>query len=140
MWSVVGFVVPAGIVFVGFILFAVCLVIFTGFMGFVFFAFAVLFVVFCFSFVFCLGGDPVFVWLVALLFGFFGILLPPFCLNFTIVPVALLSLLAQLGVIGTPLPLALFLLIFRVVCIIVFFLVGMLSFPVVVAGFVPFVV
>lgn len=105
--DLVGKVFPAGNVLLGVIAYVVGMMVFTMIMGNAFAAFTVITAGIGVPFVFALGGDPVIAGALAMTAGYSGTLLTPMAGNFNVLPVALLEMEDEYGVIKSQLPMAL---------------------------------
>ena len=92
-------VVPTGNIFVGIVIYAIGMVIFTMIMGNAFAAFIVITAGIGVPFVFSLGADPIVAGALAMTAGCCGTLLTPMAANFNTLPVALLDMKDPNGVI-----------------------------------------
>lgn len=97
--GIVGKIVPEGNIYIGIIVYAIGMVLFTMIMGNAFAAITVMTVGIGGPFVLALGGDPVTIGMLALTVGYCGTLLTPMAANFNIVPVAILDMKNRFSVI-----------------------------------------
>ena len=114
--SMAGAVIPSGSIFLGVLLYAFGMVVFTMIMGNAFAAFPVMAAAIGVPILIQAdGGNPAVVGAVGMLAGFCGTLMTPMAANFNIVPAALLELKSQYGVIRAQIPTAIPLLIANIV-------------------------
>ncbi|RQN00043.1 hypothetical protein COR53_01900 [Staphylococcus pettenkoferi] len=102
---------PEGSHFVGSIAYILGMVLFTMLMGNAFAAFTVITASIGIPFVIAQGGDPVIAGALAMTGGFCGTLITPMAANFNTLPVALLEMKDEFGVIKAQLPVALLLIV-----------------------------
>jgi uncharacterized membrane protein len=107
-------IVPEGNVFVGIVIYAVGMVLFTMIMGNAFAAFSVITVGIGVPFVLKYGLDPNVVGMLALTCGYCGTLMTPMAANFNIVPVAILEMKDKYGVIKKQVPIAIIMLVVQI--------------------------
>ena len=107
-------IVPEGNVFVGIVIYAVGMVLFTMIMGNAFAAFSVITVGIGVPFVLKYGLDPNVVGMLALTCGYCGTLMTPMAANFNIVPVAILEMKDKYGVIKKQIPIAIIMLVVQI--------------------------
>lgn len=105
--DLVGKIFPAGNILLGVTAYVVGMMLFTMIMGNAFAAFTVITAGIGVPFVFALGADPVIAGALAMTAGYSGTLLTPMAGNFNILPVALLEMDDEYGVIKAQLPIAL---------------------------------
>jgi len=105
--DLIGIVFPAGSAFMGSLAYVLGMMIFTMIMGNAFAAFTVITAGIGVPFVFAIGGDPVIAGALAMTAGYCGTLITPMAGNFNILPVALLEMKEEYGVIKAQLPIAL---------------------------------
>lgn len=105
--ELVGKIFPAGNVLLGVTAYVLGMMLFTMIMGNAFAAFTVITAGIGVPFVFALGADPVIAGALAMTAGYSGTLLTPMAGNFNILPVALLEMDDEYGVIKAQLPIAL---------------------------------
>ena len=105
--GLVGTVFPAGSAFMGSLAYVLGMMLFTIIMGNAFAAFTVITAGIGVPFVFAIGGDPVIAGALAMTAGYCGTLLTPMAGNFNVLPVALLEMKEEYGVIKAQLPIAL---------------------------------
>lgn len=108
-------VFPAGNHLLGVILYCVAMVIFTMVMGNAFAAFAVITAGIGIPFVVAQGGNPAVVAALGMTSGYCGTLMTPMAANFNFLPVALLEMKDNLGVIKQQFPIALTLLVVQII-------------------------
>ncbi len=114
--SMAGAIIPSGSIFLGVLLYAFGMVVFTMIMGNAFAAFPVMAAAIGVPILIQAdGGNPAVVGAVGMLAGFCGTLMTPMAANFNIVPAALLELKSQYGVIMAQIPTAIPLLIANIV-------------------------
>lgn len=106
-------VVPKGNIFIGIVLLAVGMVIFTMIMGNSFASITVMLVGVGYPFVLSYGVDPV-IGMVALTCGSCGTLMTPMAANFNMVPVNILEMKDKYGVIKNQIVVSLILLVFQI--------------------------
>ncbi|MEY8308346.1 DUF979 domain-containing protein [Erysipelotrichaceae bacterium 51-3] len=97
--QVVGNIIPEGNVTVGIIVYAIGMMLFTMIMGNAFAAITVMTVGIGYPFVLAYGANPTVIGMLALTCGYCGTLCTPMAANFNTVPVALLNMKKQFGVI-----------------------------------------
>lgn len=105
--ELVGRIFPAGNILLGVTAYVLGMMLFTMIMGNAFAAFTVITAGIGVPFVFALGADPVIAGALAMTAGYSGTLLTPMAGNFNILPVALLEMDDEYGVIKAQLPIAL---------------------------------
>lgn len=113
-------IIPDGNVVVGIIVYAIGMAVFTMIMGNAYGAITVMTVGIGAPFVLSLGADPTIVGALALTCGFCGTLMTPMAANFNIVPVAILDMKDEYGVIKKQIPIALIMLVVQI-CYMIFF-------------------
>jgi len=116
----VGGIIPEGNVVVGIIIYAIGMALFTMIMGNAFAAITVMTVGIGFPFVLAYGANPVIIGMLALTSGYCGTLMTPMAANFNIVPVAMLDMKSNYGVIKQQFYIALPVLLFQIIFMIVF--------------------
>ncbi|KAI4448086.1 hypothetical protein C823_002605 [Eubacterium plexicaudatum ASF492] len=116
--SLVERIIPAGNVDVGIIVYALGMMLFTMIMGNAFAAITVMTVGIGAPFVLSYGANPVAVGMLALTCGFCGTLCTPMAANFNTVPVALLDMKKQFGVIKNQVLIAFIMVIVQIVMMI----------------------
>lgn len=112
--QIISSVVPAGNIVVGVIVYVLGMVIFTMIMGNAFAAFTVITIGIGYPFVIAQGGNPAVIGALGMTAGYCGTLMTPMAANFNIVPVALLEMCDQYGVIKAQLPIALIMLVLNI--------------------------
>ena len=117
--SLVERIIPAGNVNVGIIVYALGMMLFTMIMGNAFAAITVMTVGIGGPFVLAYGANPVAIGMLALTCGFCGTLCTPMAANFNTVPVALLDMKKQFGVIKNQVPIAMIMIVFQIVMMII---------------------
>ena len=105
--GLVGQIFPAGNILLGVTAYVLGMMLFTMIMGNAFAAFTVITAGIGVPFVFALGADPVIAGALAMTAGYSGTLLTPMAGNFNILPVALLEMDDEYGVIKAQIPIAL---------------------------------
>ena len=118
--QIVSGIIPDGNVIVGIIVYAIGMAVFTMIMGNAYGAITVMTVGIGAPFVLSLGADPTIVGALALTCGFCGTLMTPMAANFNIVPVAILDMKDEYGVIKKQIPIALIMLAVQI-CYMIFF-------------------
>lgn len=108
-------VIPAESRFWGVLVYVLGMVVFTMIMGNAFAAFTVITIGVGVPFVFSLGADPIIASALAMTAGFCGTLMTPMAGNFNALPVALLEMKNEFGVIKTQLPFALTMIVVHVI-------------------------
>ncbi len=116
--SLVERIIPAGNVNIGIIVYAFGMMLFTMIMGNAFAAITVMTVGIGGPFVLAYGANPVVVGMLALTCGFCGTLCTPMAANFNTVPVALLDMKKQFGVIKNQVPVAIIMITVQIVMMI----------------------
>ncbi|RMC23932.1 MULTISPECIES: DUF979 domain-containing protein [unclassified Lactobacillus] len=106
---------PIGNHLLGVCLYCVAMAIFTAIMGNAFAAFAVITAGIGIPFVVAQGGSPVVVAALGMTSGYCGTLVTPMAANFNTLPVALMEMKDQLGVIKQQLPIAISMLIIQII-------------------------
>lgn len=107
-------VFPAGNHFLGVALYCIAMALFTYIMGNAFAAFAVITAAIGIPFVIAQGGNPVAVAAIGMTSGYCGTLVTPMAANFNTLPVALLEMKDQMGVIKQQAPIAVILLVVQI--------------------------
>lgn len=113
--GIVSSVIPEGNMIVGIIVYGIGMAVFTMVMGNAFAAITVMTVGVGAPFVLALGADPVVVGSIALTCGYCGTLCTPMAANFNMVPVAILDMKDNNGVIKKQIPIALVMLAVQIV-------------------------
>lgn len=111
--KMISHIFPAGNHLLGVVLYCVAMALFTYIMGNAFAAFAVITAAIGIPFVIAQGGNPVVVAAIGMTAGYCGTLLTPMAANFNTLPVALLEMKDQMGVIKQQAPIAIILLIIQ---------------------------
>lgn len=117
--DLVGHIIPEGNVNVGIVVYAVGMMLFTMIMGNAYAAITVMTVGIGYPFVLSYGANPVVIGMLALTCGFCGTLCTPMAANFNTVPVALLDMKKEFGVIKNQVPIAIIMLVVQIVMMIV---------------------
>ncbi len=112
--KIISGVFPAGNHLLGVALYCVAMAVFTAVMGNAFAAFAVITAGIGIPFAVAQGGSPVVVAALGMTSGYCGTLLTPMAANFNTLPVALMEMKDQLGVIKQQLPISLLLLVIQI--------------------------
>lgn len=107
-------IIPEGNHFIGVVAYVLGMVLFTMLMGNAFAAFTVITASIGLPFVIAQGGDPVIAGALAMTGGFCGTLLTPMAANFNTLPVALLEMKDEFGVIKAQAPIAVILIIVHI--------------------------
>lgn len=105
---------PEGNHLIGVIAYVLGMVLFTMLMGNAFAAFTVITASIGIPFVIAQGGDPIIAGALAMTGGFCGTLLTPMAANFNTLPVALLEMKQEFGVIKAQAPIALALIVIHI--------------------------
>lgn len=116
--DIVGAIIPQGNMVVGIVVYCLGMALFTMIMGNAFAAITVMTVGIGAPFVLSLGADPVIVGSLALTCGYCGTLMTPMAANFNIVPVAILEMDDEYGVIKKQIVPALIMLAFQTILMI----------------------
>lgn len=116
--SLVERIIPAGNVNMGIIVYALGMMLFTMIMGNAFAAITVMTVGIGAPFVLQYGANPVVIGSLALTCGFCGTLCTPMAANFNTVPVAVLDMKKQFGVIKNQVPIAIVMVIVQIIMMI----------------------
>lgn len=112
--NMISHVFPAGNHFLGVALYCIAMALFTYIMGNAFAAFAVITAAIGIPFVIAQGANPVVVAAIGMTSGYCGTLVTPMAANFNTLPVALLEMKDQMGVIKQQAPVAVILLIVQI--------------------------
>ena len=112
--DMISHVFPAGNHFLGVALYCIAMALFTYIMGNAFAAFAVITAAIGIPFVIAQGANPVVVAAIGMTSGYCGTLVTPMAANFNTLPVALLEMKDQMGVIKQQAPIAVILLIVQI--------------------------
>lgn len=116
--DIVGAIIPQGNMVVGIVVYCLGMALFTMIMGNAFAAITVMTVGIGAPFVLSLGADPVVIGSLALTCGYCGTLMTPMAANFNIVPVAILEMDDEYGVIKKQIVPALIMLAFQIILMI----------------------
>lgn len=117
--DLVGHIIPEGNVNIGIVVYAVGMMLFTMIMGNAYAAITVMTVGIGYPFVLSYGANPVVIGMLALTCGFCGTLCTPMAANFNTVPVALLDMKKEFGVIKNQVPIAIIMLVVQIVMMII---------------------
>ncbi len=118
--NLVSGIIPEGNAVIGIIVYAIGMAVFTMIMGNAYGAITVMTVGIGAPFVLALGANPTIIGSLALTCGFCGTLMTPMAANFNIVPVAILDMKDEYGVIKKQIPIALIMLAVQI-CYMIFF-------------------
>lgn len=113
--ALVSKIVPEGNIYIGILVYAIGMVLFTMIMGNAYAAITVMTVGIGGPFVLALGGDPATIGMLALTTGYCGTLMTPMAANFNIVPVAILDMKDRFSVIKNQIVVALIMFTVQVV-------------------------
>ena len=114
-------VVPTGNIFVGIVIYAIGMVIFTMIMGNAFAAFSVITAGIGIPFIIKNGGNPAVIGALGMTAGYCGILMTPMAANFNIVPASILEIKDKYGIIKVQAPMALLLLVTHIILMLLLF-------------------
>lgn len=114
-------VVPTGNIFVGIVIYAIGMVIFTMIMGNAFAAFSVITAGIGIPFIIKNGGNPAVIGALGMTAGYCGTLMTPMAANFNIVPASILEIKDKYGIIKVQAPMALLLLVTHVILMLLLF-------------------
>ena len=114
-------VVPTGNIFVGIVIYAIGMVIFTMIMGNAFAAFSVITVGIGIPFIIKNGGNPAVIGALGMTAGYCGTLMTPMAANFNIVPASILEIKDKYGIIKVQAPMALLLLVTHIILMMLLF-------------------
>ena len=114
-------VVPTGNIFIGIIIYAVGMAVFTMIMGNAFAAFSVITAGIGIPFIIKHGGNPAVIGALGMTAGYCGTLMTPMAANFNIVPASILEIKDKYGIIKIQAPMALLLLLSHIVLMLFFF-------------------
>ena len=114
-------VVPTGNIFVGIVIYAIGLVIFTMIMGNAFAAFSVITAGIGIPFIIKNGGNPAVIGALGMTAGYCGTLMTPMAANFNIVPASILEIKDKYGIIKVQAPMALLLLVTHIILMLLLF-------------------
>ena len=114
-------VVPTGNIFVGIVIYAIGMVIFTMIMGNAFAAFSVITAGIGIPFIIKNGGNPAVIGALGMTAGYCGTLMTPMAANFNIVPASILEIKDKYGIIKVQAPMALLLLVTHIILMLLLF-------------------
>ena len=114
-------VVPTGNIFIGIVIYAIGMVIFTMIMGNAFAAFSVITAGIGIPFIIKNGGNPAIIGALGMTAGYCGTLMTPMAANFNIVPASILEIKDKYGIIKVQAPMALLLLITHIILMLLLF-------------------
>ena len=114
-------VVPTGNIFVGIVIYAIGMVIFTMIMGNAFAAFSVITAGIGIPFIIKNGGNPAVIGALGMTAGYCGTLMTPMAANFNIVPASILEIKDKYGLIKVQAPMALLLLVTHIILMLLLF-------------------
>ena len=114
-------VVPTGNIFVGIVIYAIGMVIFTMIMGDAFAAFSVITAGIGIPFIIKNGGNPAVIGALGMTAGYCGTLMTPMAANFNIVPASILEIKDKYGIIKVQAPMALLLLVTHIILMLLLF-------------------
>ena len=114
-------VVPTGNIFVGIVIYAIGMVIFTMIMGNAFAAFSVITAGIGIPFIIKNGGNPAIIGALGMTAGYCGTLMTPMAANFNIVPASILEIKDKYGIIKVQAPMALLLLVTHIILMMLLF-------------------
>ena len=114
-------VVPTGNIFVGIVIYAIGMVIFTMIMGNAFAAFSVITAGIGIPFIIKNGGNPAIIGALGMTAGYCGTLMTPMAANFNIVPASILEIKDKYGIIKVQAPMALLLLVTHIILMLLLF-------------------
>ena len=114
-------VVPTGNIFIGIVIYAIGMVIFTMIMGNAFAAFSVITAGIGIPFIIKNGGNPAVIGALGMTAGYCGTLMTPMAANFNIVPASSLEIKDKYGIIKVQAPMALLLLATHVILMLLLF-------------------
>ena len=113
--------VPTGNIFVGIVIYAIGMVIFTMIMGNAFAAFSVITAGIGIPFIIKNGGNPAIIGALGMTAGYCGTLMTPMAANFNIVPASILEIKDKYGIIKVQAPMALLLLVTHIILMLLLF-------------------
>ena len=119
--SSISSVVPTGNIFIGIIIYAIGMVIFTMIMGNAFAAFSVITAGIGIPFIIKNGGNPAVIGALGMTAGYCGTLMTPMAANFNIVPASILEIKDKYGIIKVQAPMALLLLVTHIILMMLLF-------------------
>lgn len=114
-------VVPTGNIFVGIVIYAIGMVIFTMIMGNAFAAFSVITAGIGIPFIIKNGGNPAVIGALGMTAGYCGTLMTPMAANFNIVPASILEIKDKYGIIKVQATMALLLLVTHIILMMLLF-------------------
>ena len=114
-------VIPTGNIFVGIVIYAIGMVIFTMIMGNAFAAFSVITAGIGIPFIIKNGGNPAVIGALGMTAGYCGTLMTPMAANFNIVPASILEIKDKYGIIKVQAPMALLLLVTHIILMLLLF-------------------
>ena len=114
-------VVPTGNIFIGIVIYAIGMVIFTMIMGNAFAAFSVITAGIGIPFIIKNGGNPAIIGALGMTAGYCGTLMTPMAANFNIVPASILEIKDKYGIIKVQTPMALLLLVTHIILMLLLF-------------------
>ena len=114
-------VVPSGNIFIGIVIYAVGMALFTMIMGNAFAAFSVITVGIGVPFILKHGGNPAAIGALGMTAGYCGTLMTPMAANFNIVPASILEIKDKNGIIKTQLPIGIAMLIMHIIFMLLLF-------------------
>ena len=114
-------VVPTGNIFIGIVIYAIGMVIFTMIMGNAFAAFSVITTGIGIPFIIKNGGNPAIIGALGMTAGYCGTLMTPMAANFNIVPASILEIKDKYGIIKVQAPMALLLLVTHIILMLLLF-------------------
>ena len=114
-------VVPTGNIFVGIVIYAIGMVIFTMIMGNAFAAFSVITAGIGIPFIIKNGGNPAIIGALGMTAGYCGTLMTPMAANFNIVPASILEIKDKYEIIKVQAPMALLLLVTHIILMLLLF-------------------
>ena len=114
-------VVPTGNIFIGIVIYAIGMVIFTMIMGNAFAAFSVITAGIGIPFIIKNAGNPAIIGALGMTAGYCGTLMTPMSANFNIVPASILEIKDKYGIIKVQAPMALLLLVTHIILMLLLF-------------------
>ena len=114
-------VVPTGNIFIGIVIYAIGMVIFTMIMGNAFAAFSVITAGIGIPFIIKNGGNPAVIGALGMTAGYCGTLMTPMAANFNIVPASILEIKDKYEIIKVQAPMALLLLVTHIILMMLLF-------------------
>ena len=114
-------VIPTGNIFIGIVIYAIGMVIFTMIMGNAFAAFSVITAGIGIPFIIKNGGNPAIIGALGMTAGYCGTLMTPMAANFNIVPASILEIKDKYGIIKVQAPMALLLLVTHIILMLLLF-------------------